>query len=65
MTLKTNNAGTKEWLEATKGLKITAYIEDIELSHGIIASPFTKEQFENSLRKVSRRIKSSEPDSSK
>ena len=61
VTSQTGGANTQDWLEAIKGIKISAYIQ------GTVDS-LTRETFEDILRRVSRPIESKQegrPDSEK
>jgi hypothetical protein len=51
MEQQTNTLNTKDWVKATKDMKITAYLPlptEVQL--------FTKRDFEETLRKVSRKV---------
>lgn len=52
--LETNVANTKDWITATKSMKISAYIEARAPSALKGDHPFTKADFEQALRKISR-----------
>lgn len=54
-----NAAGTQEWLEATKGMTIMAYLDpkDFEPAKGYDGEPFSKADSEKALKKVSRKTK--------
>ncbi len=53
------SVNTADWLAATRGMKISAYVEAPVSEE---ESGFTKGDFEQALRKVSRRTKPSQPD---
>ena len=59
MVQHSSAAGTQEWLEATKGMTILAYIDpkDFEPVTGENGEPFSKADFEEVLKKVSRKVK--------
>lgn len=59
MTQYSNAAGTREWLKATKGMTIQAYLDpkDFEPATGYDGEPFSKADFEKALKKVSRKVK--------
>jgi len=59
VTQYSSAAGVKEWLEATKGMTIKAFIDskDFTLVRELDKESFTKEDFEKASKKVSRRIK--------
>lgn len=59
MIQSSNGAGTQEWLEATKGMAILAFIgpKDFEPATGYDGKPFSKADFDKALKKVSRKIK--------
>jgi len=59
MIQSSNGAGTQEWLEATKGMTISAFIEPKGF-RSIIENngeSFSKVDFEKALKKVSRKVK--------
>ena len=54
----TSNLNTKDWLRSTKGMRISAYIErDMFLLKN--EQPFTKGDFEQSLKEAARPRKKS------
>ena len=58
MTSSLNNGtlSTKEWLEATKDMTISSYVDDITTDRILGASDaFIRGDFERAVRKVSRR----------
>jgi hypothetical protein len=59
MTQHSSAAGTQDWLKATKGMTILAYLEpkDFEPARENNQQPFSKADFDKSLKKVSRKIK--------
>ena len=52
MNPQTNSANTKDWLEAYKELRITAYIEHYTTTLGLRARPLPSQDFD-ALRKIS------------
>lgn len=60
----TNSIGTEDWLETSKGMVISAFIgqEASPLTEGY--QTFTRADFERDLRKVSRKLESSNRPSS-
>jgi len=59
MAQHSSGAGIKEWLEATKGLTIRAFIDakDFVLVRELDKEYLTKEEFEKAPKKVNRKIK--------
>lgn len=59
MTQYSSAAGTEEWLEATKGMVIVAFIDPKDYVPAIEdnGESFSKVDFEHALKKVSRKIK--------
>jgi hypothetical protein len=55
MAEMTNSANVHDWLEATKEMIITAYVETVPVELVHESQPFTKDDFEQALRKVSQR----------
>lgn len=54
----TGTATVKDWVEVTKNLKIAAYIgEPVEVAQD---QQLTREGFEGALKKVSKRVRTSE-----
>lgn len=53
----TGTATTKDWVRVTKDLKISAYIGG--LPDTLKSEQLTQEGFENALKKVSRRVRTS------
>jgi predicted secreted protein len=56
MESETSAVSTKDWIEATKGMTIIAYIEPNASTLVEREQPITKENFDDALRKVSRPI---------
>jgi len=53
----TNKVGNKDWLEASKGLELNAYIEPHSTISVELGQVFTKKDFDQALKRVSRKIK--------
>jgi len=43
MELQTGSANTKDWIEATKGMEIRAYIESLAAALGTYVEPLTRQ----------------------
>ena len=54
--------GTADWLEATQGMRISAYVETFTFTTAESREGFSRLDFEEALRKTSRRVESSPPD---
>jgi len=53
----TNQANDKDWARATKGVKISAYVGAQPVANIESETTFTQQDFEDALKKVSRKIK--------
>ena len=53
----TNKVSNKDWLEVSKGLEIHACIESHSTMRAEPGQVFTKMDFDQALKKVSRRVK--------
>lgn len=53
MEPRTETVGTKNWLEASKGLKVRAYIESCVSTWNVHERPLPNRDFYDDLRKVS------------
>lgn len=64
--MTTNNGaitvGTADWLRATQGVRISAYVETSTFTAAESREGFSRQDFQEALRKASRRVKSSPPD---
>ena len=54
--------GTADWLRATRDMRISAYVETSTFTTAESREGFSRQDFEEALRKASRRVKSSPPD---
>lgn len=53
--------GTADWLQASRGMQISAYVETSTFSTSGSGGVFSRQDFDEALRKASRRSKSSPP----
>lgn len=55
--------GTPDWLRATRGMRISAYVETSTFVTAESGNVFSRQDFESALRKVSRRAESGQASS--
>ena len=55
MTNLTNSIGTRDWLEATKGMMILGYVEPTRVEFPADEGSLIRDDFERALKKVARR----------